>query len=366
MSRAAGRRLVDVLVVGGGQSALAVGWYLRRAGLAPHSDFVLLDDAAEPGGAWPRMWPTLRTFSPTAYSSLPGWPMPPWREDDGNPSAAHVAAYLAAYEERYDLPVERPTRVVAVRRPAPEAGEDPERLVVATTGDTWAARHVVSATGTWGRPFWPSVPGMREFRGRQLHAADYRRAADLADGHVVVVGGGNSAAQILAEVSEVTSTTWVTLRPPRFLPDDVDGRALFEAANAKIRGEGGGVGSLGDIVMVPSVKDARDRGALEARPMVDRLVGDGVAWGEEVQPARTVVWCTGFRPVLRHLHPLGVRDHGRVATVPAGPGGPPTTAAEEPRLHLVGYGDWTGPGSATLIGVGHTARDTVTALLRDR
>lgn len=205
---------------------------------------------------------------------------------------------------------------------------------------------------------------MREFRGRQLHAADYRRAADLADGHVVVVGGANSAAQILAEVSEVTDTTWVTLRPPRFLPDDVDGRVLFETANARIHGDGDGVAGLGDIVMVPSVKAARGRGALVARPMVDRLVPDGVAWGEDVQPARTVVWCTGFRPALRHLHPLGVREGGRIETVPTGPAGPPTTAAAEPRLHLVGYGDWTGAASATLIGVGHTARDTVAAVVR--
>ncbi|NYV78230.1 hypothetical protein HW445_28460, partial [Streptomyces sp. UH6] len=69
------------------------------------------------------------------------------------------------------------------------------------------------------------------------------------------------------------------------------------------------------------------------------------------EPADAVVWCTGFRPALAHLTPLGLRDHrGRVPT-------DGTRALTEPRLHLLGYGDWTGPASATLIGVGRPARD---------
>src|SRR5690606_38147847 len=96
------------------------------------------------------------------------------------------------------------------------------------------------------------------FAGRQLHAADYRRPDEFAGQHVVVVGGGNSGAQILAEVSTVAATTWVTSRPPRFLADEVDGRVLFEAASARVKAlaegrEHSGVAGLGDIVMVASV-----------------------------------------------------------------------------------------------------------------
>ncbi|HEY9337558.1 MAG TPA: NAD(P)-binding protein, partial [Kribbella sp.] len=80
---------MKVLVIGGGQAGLATGFYLRRAGLVPGRDFVVLDAADQAGGAWRRMWPTLRTFSPTRYSSLPGWMMPPWTLDDGYPLAAH-------------------------------------------------------------------------------------------------------------------------------------------------------------------------------------------------------------------------------------------------------------------------------------
>ena len=359
----AGVRAVDVAVIGGGQAGLATGFYLRRAGLVPGEDFVILDAAEAPGGAWPLMWDGLRLFSPSSFSSLPGWMMPPWNDAVlGYPPRDHVVAYLTAYEARYDLAVLRPHRVEAVTR----ADDDPHgRLLVGADGLTVAARAVVSATGIWDRPFWPAYPGMGEFTGRQLHAADYATPEEFTGQRVVVVGGGNSAAQILAEVSGVADTTWVTARTPRFLPDDVDGRALFATARARIQaleeGRGhGGVAGLGDIVMVAGVKDARDRGALKAQPMFTRLTATGIVWADGTeQGCDAVIWCTGFRPALRHLRPLGLRTtRGHVAV--GGPAG--TQAVAEPRLYLVGYGDWTGPASATLAGVAPSARATAAAL----
>lgn len=346
----------DVLVIGGGQSALATAYYLRRAGLRPGTDFLVLDAADQPGGAWARMWPGLRTFSPASFSSLPGWMMPAWDEVAlGYPPRQHVVDYLTRYEERYDLQVLRNRRVLAVDR------REDERLMVSTATEQYAAVAVVSATGTWERPFWPTYPGAQEFGGRQLHAADYRTPDEFAGQHVVIVGGGNSAAQILAEVSTAATTTWVTQRPPRFLADDIDGRALFAAARQRIHAlaegrEHPGVGGLGDIVMVESVRAARARGVLAARPAFKRLTADGVVWSDgSAQRADAVIWCTGFRPALRHLAPLRLTNedsHPRVG----GPAG--TTALDEPRLHLVGYGDWVGPASATLAGIGPSARTT--------
>jgi cation diffusion facilitator CzcD-associated flavoprotein CzcO len=354
---------VDVVVVGGGQAGLATGFYLRRAGLVPGEDFVILDAAPAPGGAWPRMWEGLRLFSPSSFSSLPGWMMPSWNDAElGYPPRDHVVEYLTAYEARYDLAVLRPHRVETVSR----ADDDPRGRLLVTAGDlTVASRAVVSATGIWDRPFWPAYPGMAEFTGRQLHAADYRTPEQFAGQRVVVVGGGNSAAQILAEVSSVADTTWVTPRPPRFLPDDVDGRALFATARARIKAleEGrdhAGVAGLGDIVMVAAVKDARNRGALKAQPMFARLTETGVAWTDRTeQGTDAVIWCTGFRPALRHLRHLGLRtQNGRVAV--GGSSG--TQALAEPRLYLVGYGDWTGPASATLAGVGPSAKAAAATL----
>jgi len=347
---------VDVAVIGAGQAGLATAYYLRRAGFAPHTGYVVLDANEHPGGAWQHLWPSLRLFSPAEYSSLPGWLMPaPAR--GGFPPATHVVDYLSRYEERYEIPVRHGTTVLRVCR----ADDDPHgRLTLVTTEGLVSARAVVSATGTWGRPFVPHYPGMEGFRGRQLHSAAYRGPEDFRGRRVVVVGGGNTGAQLLAELSEVAETTWVTVRPPKLLPDDVDGRHLFAVATARRKAldaglaDPGGVATLGDVVMVPPVRAARQRGVLTARPMFDRLTRDGVAWDDGTeQPADVVVWCTGFRPDLAHLSPLGLR--GQDGTIPTRG----TRAEQEPRLHLVGYGDWTGPGSATLIGVGRTAREAV-------
>ena len=358
---------VDVLVVGGGQAALAAGYFLQRArrrGVTGLS-FALLDAQREPGGAWTGGWDSLQLFSPAGFSSLPGWPMPAW-PGEGNPSGEHVRNYLAAYENRYQLPVHRPVRVSTVTR----VGGD--GFVVITDRGVWRCRVLVNATGAWGRPFWPSYPGMAAFRGRQLHTVGYRRSADFEGQTVLVVGGGNSGAQIAADLTHRRQgqTVWVTTRPPRFLPDEVDGRKLFELATRRVRaaaaGEASeqGVGGLGDIVMVPPVLAARRRGDLQTEPMFDRLTSTGVAWEQPLRELEVdaVVWCTGFRPDLRHLARLQLtRRDGVPTTDPA----LPSRSVDDPALFFLGYGDWCGLASATLIGVGAAARATVDAIVDD-
>lgn len=336
----------DILVIGAGQSGLAVGYYLQRAGIA----FELLDDQPAPGGAWPHGWASLRLFSPADASSLPGWLMPR-PMDIGFPTRDAVVDYLTQYEQRYALPVHRPVRVTAVRRS--ERG-----LVVETDAGTWQVRAVVCATGSWSNPFVPAYAGQASFGGVQLHSAHYRQAAPFAGKRVLVVGGGNSGAQVLAEVSRVAQTTWVTETAPRFLPDDVDGRVLFTQATQRFHAAAGEAPapspSLGNVVMVDLVKEARSRGALSSVRPFARFTGTGVVWADGREEAvAAVIWCTGFRPALAYLQPLGVVEaDGRVATQG-------TRATALPGLWLVGYGSWTGFASATLIGVGRSARATV-------
>ncbi|NUV68767.1 NAD(P)/FAD-dependent oxidoreductase [Streptomyces sp. CAI-121] len=217
-------KALDVVVIGGGQSGLAAGYHLRRLG---GLDFAVLDAQPAPGGAWQHTWDSLRLFSPAAYSSLPGRLMPP-QQGETYPDAAHVVDYLTHYEQRYGLPVQRPVRVEAVRR-------DGEYLRVETDSGVRRARAVVSATGTWSRPFLPSVPGRDSFLGRQLHTVEYRTPGEFAGMRVIVVGGGNSGAQIAADLAYDTDLTWVTQRPARFLADDIDGRVLFDHATARRR-----------------------------------------------------------------------------------------------------------------------------------
>ncbi len=337
----------DVVVIGGGQSALTVAYFLRRTGLS----YVLLDAESAPGGAWRHGWDSLRLFSPSAWSSIAGWPMP--AVSGGTPGRDDVIDYLTLYERRYDFPIIRSTRVNRV-----EKIEDGLRVI--SEGRAWEAKAVISATGTWSRPFIPSYPGQELFLGQQLHSAHYVGPDEFEGKTVLVVGGGNSGAQIYAEVSKVAQATWVTQEAPKFLPDEVDGRVLFERATARLKAQQEGLepqqppGGLGDIVMVPSVRDARERGVLNAVRPFKRFTSTGVVWssGDETK-VDVVIWCTGFSPALDHLSSLGVVGlDGKVAV-------DENRSVASPNLWLVGYGDWTGLASATLIGVTRTARDVV-------
>jgi cation diffusion facilitator CzcD-associated flavoprotein CzcO len=343
---------IDVAVIGGGQAGLATGYYLRRTGRS----FVILDAENGPGAAWQHTWPSLHLFSPARWSSLPGWLLS--GGESTYPSRDQFLAYLAAYEERYRLPIRRPVWVGSVARSG-------DRLALETTAGTIEAWAVVSATGTWRHPVVPHYPDQECFRGEQLHSARYGGPAPFAGQRVLIVGGGNSGAQILADVSRVAETVWATRRPPTFLPDDVDGRVLFDRATerylAHVKGEGSSaaqrrreeVRGLGSVVMVPSVREARERGVLHSAGMFERFTETGVVWPDGSETAiDTVIWCTGFGPALEHLRPLGVITPGGHVAVNG------TRSVVEPRLWLVGYGQWTGYASATIIGVGRTARST--------
>jgi cation diffusion facilitator CzcD-associated flavoprotein CzcO len=338
---------VDVLIIGGGQAALSTAYFLRRTQLS----YLLLDDQAQPGGAWQHGWDSLRLFSPASWSSIAGWQMP--NPQPGYPHRDAVIDYLSQYEARYQLPVERPLHVDSVTR-------EGELFVVQAGSRQWRCRAVVSATGTWSKPFIPEYPGSAQFVGQQLHSAHYRDPQDFAGKRVLVVGGGNSGAQILAEVSKVADTLWITPEPPAFLSDEVDGRVLFERATERWKAHQEGrvieqpVGGLGDIVMVEPVREARERGVLTAERPFQRFTAEGVEWIDGRREAvDAVIWCTGFRPALDHLQALDVLEaDGKVAVEG-------TRACKEPGLWLVGYGEWTGAASATLIGVTRTARSTV-------
>ena len=338
----------DVVVIGAGQAGLASAYYLRRAGV----DFILLDAEEEPGGAWRHAWNSLRLFSPASFSSLPGWMMPA-KTDTTYPARVDVIDYLARYEKRYQFHIERPVFVTSVR-PA-----DDSLRVLSDKGE-WKARAVLSTTGTWRHPFIPDYPGSADFGGHQIHSANYVSAQAYSGKRVAIVGGGNSGAQILSEISTVAETIWVTPEPPVFLPDDVDGHVLFQRATARVLGtaEGANLGSLGDIVMVPPVKDARDRGVLGSVRPFTRFDSRGVVWRDGTRTdLDAVVWCTGFRPALDHLRDLDVINiEGRV-NVDGG------QSVKEPRLWLSGYGNWTGAASATLLGAGRAARDMIPQLV---
>ncbi len=341
-------KVYDTLVIGGGQAGLSVAYFLRRKKL----DYLILDDKESPGGSWLQTWDSLKLFSPTEYSSLSGWAMPKG-EEEYPPKDAFIQ-YLQAYEERYQFPIQRNTTVTSVVK-------ENNLFKVATNQDTFYSKTLVSATGTAQRPFIPKYPGQELFKGKQYHSLYYKNTEELIGKKVLIVGGGNSGAQILAEVSKVTHTQWMTLDPPHFLPDDIDGRYLFNAATQKFLGKpakpsSGIKASLANIVMVQSVKEARERDVLNAKRPFASFYEQGVIWEDGSKESfDVVIWCTGFKANLDHLKELDIVENHRIKTQR-------TRAVKEPKLWLVGYGSWTGFASATIYGVGKTARQTVKEL----
>ncbi|MBY8882950.1 NAD(P)-binding domain-containing protein [Actinacidiphila acidipaludis] len=351
MNESGAVQTVDATVIGAGQAGLSAAYFLRRAGLLPGADFVVLDHSPGPGGAWQYRWPTLTYGKAHGVHELPGMPL-----EDGDPdrpSAEVVGGYFARYEEAFGLRVRRPVDVTAVREDA--AG----RLRVESSAGTWSTRVLLNATGTWDRPFLPYYPGQETFLGRQLHTAGYRGAAEFAGKHVVVVGGGTSAVQLLMELAEVARTTWVTRRPPVFrsVPFNEEwGRSAVARVDERVR-QGlppQSVVSVTGLAATEAVRDAQARGILRREPMFDRITPHGVAWadGRELE-ADVILWATGFRAALDHLAPLRLREPGGGIRMDG------TRVVKDPRVHLLGYGP-----SASTIGANRAGRAAVREVRR--
>ncbi len=354
LGAASRERRADVVVIGAGQAGLSAAYHLQRRGYrsALETDarsFVVLDSEDGPGGAWRHRWDSLRMATVNGIHDLPGMEQPP--PDAQEPSNTALPRYFAQYEEHFDLPVQRPVRVQSVER----VDDDPHGpLRVRTDRGTWVAGAVINATGTWQRPYWPYYPGRETFLGRQLHTADYVSAEEFRGQHVVVVGGGISAVQFLDEISLVTSTTWVTRREPvwrdgPFGPDE--GREAVAMVEERVRAglPPRSVVSVTGLLWTPSLRAAAERGALDRRPMFERVEPDGVRWADgSFQPADVILWATGFRAQLHHLAPLRLRGRGGGIVMDG------TRVAAEPRVHLIGYG----PSSST-VGANRAGRDAV-------
>src|SRR5689334_8188583 len=320
---ASGVRLkTDIVVIGAGQAGLSSAYHLKRRGLAPNKGFVVLDQSPNAGGAWQFRWPSLTLSTVNRIHDLPGMPFADVVDTGATEVQAAVAVprYYAAYEKAFDLPVYRPVTVKVVCDRGDWMNVETDRLDV-------AARGIINATGTWETPYIPEYPGAQRFRGRQLHTRDYRTAAEFVGKHVVVVGGGISAIQLLDEVSRVTTTTWVTRRPPEFRTgpfDEAAGRAAVAMVEDRVRRglPPMSVVSVTGLPVTPAVEAMRARGVLHRLPMFAEILDDGVRWPDGTRMrADVILWCTGFRSSLDHLAPLllrgpdgGIVMAGRLAT----------------------------------------------------
>ena len=332
----------DVVVIGAGQAGLSSAYHLKKRGLVPGRGFVVLDGSPRAGGAWQFRWPSLKLSTVNRIHDLPGMPFSEAVDTGATEVEASVAVprYFEAYERTFGLPVYRPVKVAVV---CGRGG----RFRIETDRGNFSARGLINATGTWETAYIPEYPGANRFGGRQLHTKDYRTAEEFAGLHVIVVGGGISAIQLLDEVSRVTTTTWVTRRPPEFRAGpftEDQGRAAVAMVEDRVRRglPPNSVVSVTGLPVTPAVEAMRARGVLKRLPMFEEILEDGVRWPDgTVLRADVILWCTGFRSSLDHLAPLMLGEPGGGVTMA---GRLATRVAKDPRVHLVGYG----PSASTI------------------
>lgn len=281
--------LLDAVVIGAGTAGLATAFWLQRRGL----NFTMLEAGYTASGAWPSYYDSLTLFTPARHSALPGLPF--GGDPDHYPTRAETIAYLQTYAAHFGFPVAREARVVQVR---PHGGGF---NVEAEDGRVWRARAVVCASGTFRQPNWPDLPGADVFGGQTLHSSEYRRPAPFAGQRVIVVGAGNSAAQIAAELGQEARVTLASRRPLHLFPQRPLGQDLtdwlaWSGVEQLPLGVFGRVPDAQPVIAVPDLRAALDSGNPDLRSLFTALTPTGVRWPDGQQEAvDSVIYATGYR-----------------------------------------------------------------------
>ncbi len=279
----------DVVVVGGGQAGLAIGYHLAKQG----TNFTILEAATEPAAAWRSRWDSLKLFTSARYDSLPGMEFP--GDPDRYPTRDEVADYLTEYARAFDLPVELNSRVHAVRR---QNG----RYVVELDDRAYEARQVVIATGPFQVPFVPPIADELDESVVQMHSTAYRSPGSVPDGRILVVGGGNTGFQIAEELAASREVHLAIGSPQTPLPQRILGRDLFwylDATGLIRKPTTSRIGALmqkrEDTLIGSNPRRARRHG-IELRGRAVATAGSTVSFadGSDLN-VHGVIWATGFR-----------------------------------------------------------------------
>ena len=289
---------IETVVVGGGQSGLATSYHLKRLGL----NHVVLDENERAGSAWRNRWPSLRLFTPGRYNSLPGMPYPgPARSLPGKDD---IADYLESYAAHFDLPVRGGVKVDRI------VGDD-NRYLLESGDERISAENVVVATGAFHNPHIPDFARSLDSNIVQMHASDYRGPSQVPEGPVLVVGAGQSGAEIALDLA-ADHRVWLSgedrgEEPGR--PGSVTDRLIAPImvfAATKVLNVANPLGrKVRDHFLYPPrgipraggtrkrIRDSeiewvgRTTGTKDGRPQIE----DG-----RVLDVASVIWCTGFRP----------------------------------------------------------------------
>jgi len=356
MNRQIDTKRIHTIVIGGGQAGLSVGYHLAKRGIR----FRILDASERIGDAWRNRWDSLRLFSPARYAGLPGMPFP--ARGDSFPTKEQIAEYLESYAKYFHLPIQNGIKVDRLSR-------EGDRFVVTAGNERFESEQVVVAMANYQTPKLPAFAGDLDRSIVQLHSHHYRNPSQLQDGGVLVVGVGNSGADIAIEVAR-TRPTWIAGKETGFVPFPIDSFLARFFLVRLVRFVGHHVLSVATPIgrkMRPKLlsratplvrvkpKDLTDAGIVRVPRVAGVRNGQPLLEDGSVLEARNVIWCTGYHPGFSWIYlPIfgsdrnPVHDRGIVSRVPG--------------LYFVGLHYLYSMSSATLIGVGRDAERVVKAL----
>ena len=287
---------LDVVVVGGSQAGLVIGWHLTQLGLS----FVILEAGPSVGHVWRSRWDSLKLFTPAQYDSLPGMAFP--APADTYPGRDQVADYLETYAATFHLPVKCNARVTELTRVANE-------FEVRTDDGVFRSRQVVVATGPFQVPFVPAAAAGLDRSVTQIHSAEYRNPNKLPEGPVLVVGGGNSGFQIAEELAATRKVNLSISRKYLELPQRLMGKDLFwwlDTFNLiRIPAEsriGRRVRARGEFIIGTSSRKLKRMGVRFRTRAIDASarsvnLSDGTSLDVNL-----VIWATGYRSDYSWIH----------------------------------------------------------------